>query len=196
MAALGVDFLGLVFHPKSPRNISLDQASEIATHIRDTLSIVAVTVNPDDELLDSIVSTVGVDLIQLHGLESPERAAEIKRKFGIGIIKAFGISTAYDFAASKEYADIADYFLFDTKPSESEAENPGGLGKSFDWEVMKNFKSPRPWFLAGGLAAGNIMDAVLKSGATLVDVSSGVESSPGVKDPGKICQFVAAVKRI
>ena len=154
----------------------------------------AVTVDPDDALLKNIVRTLRPDFIQLHGHETPARAAEARRLTGAGIIKALPIQDEADFASVADWTGVADHLLFDARPPKG-ADLPGGVGASFDWRLMQNRALPANWFLAGGLDPQNVSEAVRISGAPMVDVSSGVESAPGVKDADRIATFIQNARR-
>lgn len=154
---------------------------------------VGVVVDPSDEALAVIVKTTTLDMLQLHGQESPNRAAEIKRRFGLGIIKAIAVSRAEDIERAHAFEDIVDMLMFDAKPPKG-ADRPGGHALSFDWQLLSGRVWTKPWILAGGLNAANVGDAVRISGAGMVDVSSGVEDSPGVKNPDMIRKFLKIAK--
>lgn len=189
----GAAFVGLVSFPKSPRHLSLEAAAALADHARDQAKIVVVTVDPDDALLTDIAAAVRPDLIQLHGHEAPDRAEAVRRLTGAGVIKALPISGPEDFAAVADWEAAADHLMFDARPPQ-DAALPGGVGAAFDWSLMTGRRFDRPWFLAGGLTPENVAEAIRATGAPLVDVSSGVESAPGVKDAGRIAAFLAAVR--
>lgn len=190
----GAAFVGAVVFPKSPRHIDPLHAATLFERARSRARIVAVTVDADDALLTEIALILKPDLIQLHGSETPARAERVRTLTGAGIIKALPIRTEADFASVPDWADVADHLLFDAKPPEGSS-LPGGVGASFDWSLMQNRALPARWFLAGGLEPQNITEAVRISGAPLVDVSSGVESAPGVKDADLIHAFLEAVSR-
>ena len=160
-----------------------------------TLPLVSVVVDPDDATLAVLRDVVRPDLIQLHGKETPERTAQIKTTTGVGLIKAISVAKASDLAAAAAYEPHVDYLMFDAKPPK-DAVMPGGLGIRFDWTLMTGYRGEKPWFLAGGLTPDNVVAAVGQSGARLVDISSGVESAPGVKDPALISSFLTAVKSL
>lgn len=189
--AAGADFVGLVFFAKSPRNVTIANAKALADHARGRAKTVAVMVNPDDALVDAVAREVRPDILQLHGSESPARAAEIKALTELGLFKAIPVSDAADLAAADAYTGIADRILFDAK-APAGADLPGGNGVAFDWNLLTGAKVP--FALSGGLDAGNVADAVRLSGASLVDVSSGVESALGVKDAHLISQFIKAAR--
>ena len=185
----GADMVGFVFFEKSPRFVGLDHARALASQARGQASIVALSVDPSDNMLAAIVRALAPDLLQLHGSESPERVGEIRRMFGIPIIKAIGVARADDFLRASAYADAADWLLIDAKPPKG-AILPGGNGAPFDWNLARGFAPAKPWLLSGGLDADNVAQAIALSGARGVDVSSGVESAPGVKDVAKIAAFI------
>jgi phosphoribosylanthranilate isomerase len=190
----GASHLGFIFFAKSPRNIDPQAAGRLADPARASAKIVAVTVDADDAALDRIVDGLAPDFIQLHGRETPERAAEIRRRTGRGVIKALSVSAAEDIQAAAAYEGVADHLMFDAK-APPDALLPGGNGLGFDWDILGERRFSAPWFLAGGLDPGNVADAVRRSGAPLVDVSSGVERAPGVKDPALIQAFLDALGR-
>jgi phosphoribosylanthranilate isomerase len=187
------DMVGFVFFEKSPRHVSLETAKALAARARNRAEIVALTVDATDAALEAIVKATEPDYLQLHGGESPERVADIQRKFGISAIKAIGVASAADLARADEYKQAADALLIDAKPPKG-AVLPGGNGVAFDWRIARGFHPRKPWFLSGGLDPGNVERAIRESLARSVDVSSGVESAPGVKDPQKIRAFVAAAR--
>lgn len=188
----GADLVGMVFHPKSPRNLSFEVARSLAERLRGRVQLTALVADADDTLIDAAVAATRPDFLQLHGCETVERAAAIRARFGVPLIKAFPIAGAGDFAPVEAFADIADMFLFDAKAPEGL--RPGGHGVAFDWQLLKNRKFARPWLLAGGLSPANVGRAVISSAAPGVDVSSGVESAPGVKEPALIADFVSAAR--
>ena len=189
----GADMVGLVFFERSPRFVRLDQARDLAAQARGRAKIVALTVDPDDKALAEIIEAVGPDMLQLHGAETPRRVGEIKRAFGLPAMKALGVAEASDFAKAHDYEDAADWLLIDAKPPKG-ATRPGGNGAPFDWSLARDFATRRPWLLSGGLEPANVGEAIRLSGARGVDVSSGVEGVPGVKDIEKIRTFVAAAR--
>ncbi|MBX3476936.1 MAG: phosphoribosylanthranilate isomerase [Brevundimonas sp.] len=190
----GAAYLGLVSFPKSPRHVSLEAMAALADRARGRAKVVVVTVDADDALLTRIGASVRPDLIQLHGHETPDRAEAVRRLTGAGIIKALAVSGPDDFATVGDWEAGADHLLFDARPPAGSA-LPGGVGAVFDWSLMAGRRFARPWFLAGGLAPENAAEAVRITGAPMVDVSSGVESAPGVKDAGRIAAFLDAVRR-
>ena len=190
----GAAYIGFIFFPKSPRNITADAAARLANPARNKAKVVAVTVDASDADLDTIAQTLKPDLIQLHGRETPNRAAEIRTRTGVGVVRAISVSSASDIDAAAVFDGAADHLMFDAK-APADAELPGGNGAAFDWTLLNGRRFSRPWFLAGGLDPWNVEDAVRASGAPLVDVSSGVERGPGLKDPDLISAFLNAVRR-
>lgn len=193
VAGAGAAYAGFVFFARSPRNLTLDDARALALEAPVGLAKVALTVNADDMLLDRITEAVPLDMLQLHGSESPGRVAEIKARYGLPIMKAVGVAGQEDLAALAGYEEVADQILVDAKPPKGAA-LPGGNGLAFDWRLIAGRKWARPWMLAGGLTPGNVAEAVRLTGARQVDVSSGVERAPGVKDAGLIRAFVGAAQ--
>jgi phosphoribosylanthranilate isomerase len=191
----GADLVGFVFFPKSPRSVTPELASVLAEAPRARgVKVVAVTVDASDDLLDAIARTLRPDLIQLHGHETPARAGEVRSRTGAGVIRALRVSDVADLDVASAFDDVADYLMFDAK-APAGAVLPGGNGVAFDWNLLAGRSYTRPWFLAGGLNPENVAEAVKASGASLVDVSSGVETAPGVKDPALIKAFLEAVRR-
>jgi phosphoribosylanthranilate isomerase len=190
----GAAFLGFVFFEKSPRNLTLDAAARLAEPVRGRAKIVALAVDPSDAEIDRIAQGLRPDFLQLHGRESPSRVREVAARAGTGVIKALPVSEASDVAAAGNYEELADHLMFDARPPK-EATRPGGGGASFDWTLLSGRRFRRPWFLAGGLDPWNLGDAVQQSGAPLVDVSSGVERGPGLKDPALIKAFLDAARK-
>lgn len=191
----GADFLGVVFFAKSPRNLTIERAAEVLEFVPEDVKRVGLFVNPDDAFLEDVMNNLRLDMFQMHGSESPERIEAIRLEFGMPVIKALGISSAADLDAAQAYADVADWLLFDAK-APAGADRPGGNAAAFDWSLLADRKWPCPWMLAGGLDATNVAEAIRLSGARAVDVSSGVESAPGVKDAEKIAAFIAAAKGV
>ncbi|MET0638834.1 MAG: phosphoribosylanthranilate isomerase [Hyphomicrobium sp.] len=189
----GADYVGFVFFAKSPRHLEIVRARELAEHARGRAKIVALTVDADDATLQEIVDDIGPDILQLHGNERPERVAEIKRKFGRTVIKAISVATADDVNAARDYAGVADLILFDAKP-QAEAVLPGGNGRTFDWSLLSGVSEAVPFMLSGGLKFENVVEAITLTHPVAVDVSSGVESAPGMKDPERILRFLQAAK--
>ncbi len=191
--AAGADMVGFVFFPKSPRNVSLHAAAALAARTAGRAKTVALTVDATDADIAAIAQALRPDMIQLHGRETPERAAEIRARFGIPVMKAIGVSTAEDLASVPAQAAAADMLLFDAKPPKG-ADLPGGNGLAFDWPILSGLDLGKPFMVSGGLDAGNVGTALALTRAQGVDVSSGVESSPGVKDPRRIEEFIAAAR--
>jgi len=189
----GADMVGFVFFQPSPRNITLEQGRALGRQARGRAIRAALTVDAEDALLASIVEALEPDLLQLHGRETPERTAAVKARFGIPVMKALPVESAADLAAPARYAAAADRLLFDARAPRG-ATRPGGLGRPFDWTVLQGFASPLPYLLSGGLDADNVAEALRVTRAPGVDVSSGVEREPGVKDPGLIRAFVRAAR--
>lgn len=187
----GAAYVGLVFFPPSPRNVTPDQAAALAARVAGRAKIVGLFVNPADAVLNQILAKVPLDIIQLHGEESPSRVAHIKPMTGKQVWKAIAVRRAADLAQAEQYVGIADLALYDAKPAPG-MQLPGGNGLRFDWTILRNHRHVMPWALSGGLDADNIAEAVRMTGATLLDVSSGVESAPGVKDVDKITAFLQA----
>lgn len=190
----GADYVGAVIFPKSPRHLEPEQAGRLFAAARGRALIVAVVVNPDDELLVRIARHLKPDYIQLHGSETPARAVGVRRITGAKIIKAMPIREAADFVEVPSWTDAADIVLFDAKPPLG-AGLPGGVGHSFDWSLMTNRELPARWFLAGGINPANLGEALRITQAPMVDVSSGVERAPGVKDIPLIHEFLKAARR-
>ena len=191
--AAGADYAGLVVFPRSPRHVPLEDAQNLAAAAKGRLATIAVLVDPDDALIDRVVSMVDPDFIQLHGSESPARVAEIKARASRGIIKAVPVSDSADAARAADYAGIADMILFDAKPFPGDV-LPGGNGVPFDWVQLRGFAPSAPFALSGGLNADNVAAAIALTGAGVVDVSSGVETAPGEKDAAMVAAFIAAAK--
>ena len=188
-AAGGARYVGFVFYPRSPRNLAPDQAGDLAAATPAGIATVALFVDPDDAALDAVLNRGRIDLLQLHGDESPDRIADIKRRTGVRVMKAIKISVSTDFAAATPYLGVADQLLFDAKaPPTLHGAMPGGNAVSFDWALLAGRSWPCPWMLSD-----NVAEAIRVSGAPAVDVSSGVESAPGVKDPVRINAFLRAV---
>jgi phosphoribosylanthranilate isomerase len=185
-------WLGFNFFPRSPRHVSPERAAALAAPARGRAETVAVVVDAEDSLLETIAATLAPDWLQLHGTETPARATAARRFARRGIIRALPIARAEDFAAVDRHA-AADMLLFDAKAPPG-ASLPGGNGAAFDWRLLAGRSVPRPWMLSGGLTAENVAEAVRESGAGAVDVASGVESAPGVKDPARIARFLAAAR--
>ena len=191
-SASGASYVGFVFFPKSPRFVSVDLARDLAIEVPVGVAKVALVVNADDALLDQITDTVPLDMLQLHGTEPPERVTEVRARYGLPVMKAVGVADADDLAALEVYSQVADQLLVDAKPPKN-AVLPGGNGLTFDWRLIANRRWSVPWMLAGGLIPENVGEAISLTGARQVDVSSGVEEAPGVKDLEKIREFLSAV---
>jgi phosphoribosylanthranilate isomerase len=189
----GAVYGGLVFHANSPRNVSFEQARVLADQMRGRLKIVALIADMDDAGIETLVKTVRPDFLQLHGGESARRTAYIRGKFEVPVIKALPVAEPSDLAAAAEYENAADMLMFDARPPK-DAQRGGGHGAAFDWKILEGRNFTKPWFLAGGLTPENVARAISLAGAKQVDVSSGVESAPGVKDTARIRDFIAAAK--
>lgn len=188
----GASHLGFNFFPPSPRSLSLDAAAALAARVPDHIARVGVFVDPEDELVERAIAAARLTAIQLHGREQPAAAAALRRD-GIELWKVIAVRTRADLEAGRAYRGVADRLLYDAKtPAEA---LPGGMGLRFDWRLLEGFDHPLPWALSGGLDAGNVADAIGVTGARLVDVCSGVESAPGIKDVDKIAAFMQAVAR-
>jgi phosphoribosylanthranilate isomerase len=187
----GATHLGFVFFPKSSRHIDPLMAAELAGMARGKAATVAVVVDPDDALLERLADEVAPDFFQLHGQETPERVSNVRDRTGVRVIKALGVAGAADLERAAEYEAVADHLMVDAKTG---GDLPGGAGASFDWGVLRGQSFAKPWFLAGGLTPRDVAAAVRVTGAPGVDVSSGVESAPGVKDPALIAAFLKAAR--
>lgn len=194
-AAAGAGYIGLNFFPKSPRFVALDAARALALAAPVGLCKVALTVDADDATLDAIVEAMPLDMLQLHGHETPERVTVLRARYGLPVMKVIGVVDEGDLAGLMEHSLAADQIMIDAKAPKG-AILPGGNGVPFDWRLLVGRKWLRPWMLAGGLTPENVAQAVRLTGARQVDVSSGVESSPGVKDHGRIAAFVEAAQGV
>jgi phosphoribosylanthranilate isomerase len=198
MAALGggADYVGLVFFPKSPRNVSIAEAVQLADTARGRASVVALVVDADDAMLARIANDVRPDLIQMHGAETPDRVAAIRARHGIPVMKAIKVETAADAREALAFKGVADLILFDAKaPKGMAGALPGGNAITFDWRALEDIKSQvGDWMLAGGLTPDNVAEAIRLTGAPAIDVSSGVETAPGEKSPELIRRFLRAAK--
>ena len=192
-ADLGASFVGAVFYEKSPRFVTFDRAAEIFEFVPSRVSRVGLFVDPSDAELERAMNNLRLDYLQLHGGESVERVEQVRFEFGMPVIKALPISASADVEAAKAYDGVADMLMFDARAPQG-AERPGGNGLAFDWALLKDTRWQSPWFLAGGLTPETVEQAIAASGAKMVDVSSGVESAPGVKDYDKMAAFIAAAK--
>jgi phosphoribosylanthranilate isomerase len=191
----GADYVGLVFYAPSPRAVTAARAAELVEYLPDDIITVGLFVDPDDALLNDVLTHVRLDLLQFHGSESPERLEAIRLEYGLPIMKMIPVSCAEDLAAAEPYLAVCDRLLFDAKPPQG-ATLPGGNAVAFDWTILQGRRWGLPWMLAGGLTPETVAEAVRISGARAVDVSSGVESAPGVKDPARIHAFINAVKSV
>jgi phosphoribosylanthranilate isomerase len=192
-AEAGADYIGLVFFERSPRALTIGDARWIVGGVTPRISRVALTVDAGDDLLDAIVAAVPLDMIQLHGRESPERVYAVRGRYGLPVMKAVGVRGPEDVEALAAFEDVADQLLVDAR-APAGAARPGGHGLAFDWGLIAGRRWRTPWMLAGGLTVDTVAEAVRQTGAEQVDVSSGVESSPGEKDPDLIAAFVAAAR--
>ncbi|MBP7241157.1 phosphoribosylanthranilate isomerase [Amaricoccus sp.] len=190
-AEAGATWGGLVFYPPSPRHVSLADARWIAAGRPEGLQLVALTVDATDAEIEAILEALPVDMLQLHGAESPERVAEVRARFGLPVMKAVGVAEEGDLDGLAAYAEVVDMVLVDARPPEG-AELPGGNGVAFDWRLIRDMEWPAPWVLAGGLTPENVADAIRLTGAERVDVSSGVEKARGIKDRARMEAFVRA----
>ena len=186
----GARYLGFVFFAKSPRHVTPEQAAALAAEVPLGIAKVGLFVNPDDALLQTVLAQVPLDMIQLHGSESPARVTEVRALTGLPVMKAVGVAEPRDLDALWDYGLVADMLLIDAKPPK-DAELPGGNGLAFDWRLLAGRQILKPWLLAGGLTPENVSQALRLTRAPGVDVSSGVESAPGVKDPDRIRDFIA-----
>lgn len=187
----GASYVGFVFYGKSPRNLSVSKARALTLEVPEGICKVALTVDATDAFLENLLADIPIDMLQLHGQETPERVAALRDRYGLPVMKAVGVSDENDLGALSEYARVCDQLLCDAKPTKP-GDLPGGNGLSFDWRLIAGRKWGIPWMLAGGLTPENVADAVRLTGATQVDVSSGVETAPGVKGIGKIRAFIRA----
>ncbi|MGR3481594.1 phosphoribosylanthranilate isomerase [Salipiger marinus] len=192
-AAAGAHYAGLVFYGRSPRAVGVDLARDLALAAPVGLAKVALLVDAEDAALDAIVARVPLDMLQLHGHESPERVAEIRARYGLPVMKAVGVARAEDLPQLDAYARVADQILVDAK-APKDAALPGGNGLAFDWRLIAGRRWPVPWMLAGGLSPQNVAQAVAMTGTRQLDVSSGVETAPGQKSADLIRAFVAAAR--
>jgi phosphoribosylanthranilate isomerase len=188
----GAAYVGFVFHKKSPRNIEIADAAELAASVPAGVCKVALTADADDDAIAAILESVPIDMLQLHGNETPDRVTEIKSRFGLPVMKAVGLGGAADIAELVRFSKVADQILVDAKPPKGAA-NRGGTGHTIDWTLLSGRRWPVPWMLAGGLTAENVADAIRITGAQQVDVSSGVERKRGAKDPEKVREFLDTV---
>lgn len=187
------DFAGFVFFPPSPRNVAPAEAAALGARADGRIGLVGLFVDADDATIAEAVTAARLDALQLHGQETPERAAQIKRRFGLSVWKALAVTTKSDVERARAYTGAADRILFDAKTPKGAA-LPGGMGLSFDWTLVAHWTGPMAWGLAGGLTPENVTEAVRLTGAPMVDTSSGVESAPGVKDVDRIAAFCTAAR--
>jgi phosphoribosylanthranilate isomerase len=193
----GAAFVGFVFYPRSPRVLTPAAAAALAAAVPPGIRKVALVVDEPDARLAEIRAVVSIDMLQLHGKETPARVAEIRKRFGLPVMKAISIAAAADLATAETYVGHADWLLFDAKPPPQMTDAlPGGNALSFDWQLLSGRTWPLPWMLSGGLNEGNLAEAVRISGAGVVDVSSGVEDKPGLKSPAKIAAFLELAARL
>ncbi|MFS4439412.1 phosphoribosylanthranilate isomerase [Paracoccaceae bacterium GXU_MW_L88] len=193
VADTGARYAGFVFFPKSPRAVSLDEAAALMPLAPVGLAKVALVVDADDTLIDAITHRLPVDILQLHGSETPERVVQLRNRTGLPVMKAVGVASEADLPKLADYGSVSDMLLVDAKPPK-DAVLPGGNGVAFDWKLIAGRRWPVPWMLAGGLNPENVAEAIRLTGAPAVDVSSGVESEPGVKDAAKIRAFIEAAE--
>ncbi|GGX51576.1 N-(5'-phosphoribosyl)anthranilate isomerase [Tateyamaria omphalii] len=191
----GATYIGFVFFPKSPRNVTLKKARSLALDVPPGVAKVALVVDPHDAFLDELIETVPLDMLQLHGRETPERVTQIKDRYGLPVMKAVGVADASDLASLDAYVRVADQILVDTK-APKDADRPGGNGQTFDWRLISGRRWPVPWMLAGGLTRDNVAQAVAATGARQIDLSSAVETAPGQKDSALIRDFMAAAHAV
>lgn len=192
----GAEYVGFVFYPQSPRAVTPRRAAELCAAVPAGVARVGLFVDADDATIEAVLAQAPLDILQFHGKETPQRVLEAKLRFSLPVIKAVAIAGSQDVVAAERYQDAADLLLFDAMPPRRAGALPGGNGLAFDWELIACRSWPRPWLLSGGLTAELLAEAVRLSGATAVDVSSGIESRPGIKDPEKIRAFLAAAQAI
>lgn len=193
--AAGADMVGFVFFAPSPRNVSFATARALGARVRGRAQKVALSVDADDALLEGSIAALAPDLLQLHGKESADRVREVKARFGLPVMKAIAVAEKADLAAIATYAPAADRLIFDAR-APREATRPGGLGQAFDWRLLQGIHARIPFMLSGGLTPENVVEALRITRTPGVDVSSGVESAPGVKDPDKIRAFIRAARGV
>lgn len=190
-----VKYIGLVFYSPSPRSIKPEDAAKLIAPYIGEIEFVGLFVNASDEKITNTLDQVKLDMIQLHGCETPERVREIKAMSGLPIIKAFPIESKKSLHKIPSYYKDVEWFLFDAKPGPNINKMTGGMGRTFDWSLLEGYQSPRPWMLAGGLNKDNVPDALLMLRPNVVDLSSGLETAPGVKCPQKIKEFIETIKQ-
>ena len=193
-ASLGARYAGFVFFEKSPRSLTFGKGRKLALEAPIGLAKVALVVDAQFSFLDELTRQVPIDMIQLHGSESPKIVHDIRERYGLPVMKAIGVSSKSDLKKVKSYCDVCDQILFDAKPSNKDA-LPGGNGLQFDWSILANKKWSKPWMLAGGLNAANVERALKVTNARQLDLSSSIELSPGIKDPDKINDFMQALEK-
>lgn len=191
--AAGARYVGFVIFPRSPRHLGLDDVALLAQRVPEGVAKVALTVDADDAALDALLAAAPIDMLQLHGHETPARVAWVRARYGLPVMKAVGVADAADLAGLDSYLQVADQILLDAKPPKG-AELPGGNGLAFDWRLIEGREWSKPWMLAGGLTPDTVAQAIRLTGARQVDVSSGVESAPGVKDPARVAAFIQAAQ--
>ena len=189
----GADMVGFVFFPPSPRNVGFEAARVLGERVRGRALKVALSVDAGDDQLAAIIEALKPDLMQLHGRETPDRVVVVRTRFGLPVMKALPIAKRADLSPIRLFEKVADRLIFDAR-APRQATRPGGLGKSFNWRLLENHKADVPFMLSGGLDAGNVAEALRITGASGLDVSSGVERVPGEKDPGKIRAFIHAAR--
>jgi phosphoribosylanthranilate isomerase len=190
----GASHIGFVFYPPSPRSVTPEQAAELIAKLPNSIVPVGLFVDADDDWIDTVCAAAPLRMLQLHGAETPERAAAMKTRHNRLIMKAVSVATASDVDRANDYKDVADWLLFDAKPPPSMTDAlPGGNAVKFDWSLMAGRTWPVPWMLAGGIDAQNVARAARAANAHVIDISSGVEDKPGVKNPAKILEFLSAV---
>lgn len=193
----GARFVGFVFYPRSPRALDAESAAALVGQVPRGMTRVGLFVDEPNETLDAILRLVPLDMLQLHGQETPARIQEIRRRFGRPVMKAIKVAAAADVETAAAFDGTADWLLFDAKvPPQKSGALPGGNALSFDWELLSGRRWNRPWMLSGGLNTGNLAEAVRVTGAPVVDVSSGVEDRPGAKSPAKIAEFLKLARRL
>ncbi|TDI59604.1 MAG: phosphoribosylanthranilate isomerase [Alphaproteobacteria bacterium] len=194
VAQAGASHIGFNFFPKSPRYLEISDAADLALMVPSGLTRVGVFVNPDDDFLSQAIAALSLDMVQLHGSESVDRVRDVQTQFGLPVIKAMPVAQRSDVTASVAYDGVADCVLFDAKAPKDDDAMPGGMGRPFDWTLLRDLPLKGPWALSGGLSPDNVAEAIRATGCTFVDVSSGVETQPGVKSAAKIAAFMDAIK--
>ena len=194
VAQSGASHIGFNFFPPSPRYLKISDAAELALMVPSGLKRVGGFVDPDDDFLIQVIAAVSLDIVQLHGSETADRVADVRTRFGLPVIKAVPVAQQADVLASADFDGVADCVLFDAKPPKEDNALPGGTGQSFDWTLLRDLPLEGPWCLSGGLSPDNVAEAIRATGCDFVDVSSGVETQPGVKSAAKITAFMDAVK--